>query len=68
MADMKNAGTKFVLSMLGLVTLFISTLVGKFSGDFAFATVSIVVTYVTGNAFITGKALANGNGKHRDPA
>ena len=52
--------TKFVLSVLGLGLLFLASLAGVFSGELAFSTVSIVVSYVTGNAFITGKALANG--------
>ena len=52
--------TKFILSVLGVLVLFIASLAGAFTGEFAFSTVSIVVTYVTGNAFITSKFVANG--------
>lgn len=60
------SATKFVLSAMGLLCLIIPALAGKFGGDYAFSVVSIVVTYVTGNAFITGKALSNG--KHPNGA
>ena len=55
-----KSGTKFWACMVGIVAVTGALLLGKFTAEFGGSVSVIVVSYITGNAFITGRALANG--------
>jgi hypothetical protein len=55
---MKN--TKFIAAMVGCVMLVGAALLGKFTGDLGLYVSGMVISFITGNAFITGRALSNG--------
>ena len=55
-----KTGSKFWACMVGIAAVTGALLVGKFTAEFGGCVSVMVVSFITGNAFITGKALANG--------
>lgn len=56
-----KGGTKFWMGIVGLVVLAASAFAGKFTGELGLAVTTIVCTFIGGNAWITGRAIANGH-------
>ena len=52
--------TKFWAAMVGSVLLVGAALLGRFSGELGLYVSGMIVAFITGNSFITGRALASG--------
>jgi hypothetical protein len=52
--------TKFIACMFGALALVVAAFAGKFTGELGLAVSGMVCSYIGGNSYITGKALANG--------
>ena len=55
-----TGGTKFWACMVGIVAVTGALFRGVFTAEFGGCVSVMVVSFITGNAFITGKALTNG--------
>jgi hypothetical protein len=52
--------TKFIACIFGTTALIAAAFAGHFSGELGLAVSGMVCSYIGGNSYITGKALANG--------
>ena len=61
------SSTKFIISLIGVIGLIISSWAGKFTGELGLYISAIIGAYVTGNTLITKASLQNGNGHGKEP-
>jgi len=52
--------TKLLACVLGVLCLTGAAFAGKFTGELGLYISGMVIAFITGNSFITGRALSNG--------